>query len=228
MRLYYSVPGVPLYQQKTATFVINNPAYQLNSITTDRTGTPLQNISSNSNGIPSGSTNNTAFAQSVTGIMTKIAFPSINNVLQNPNFLELTNATLFVRPILGTYDFGTFELPKSLRLVQTNATNILGSGSAILGFMGADLPVSGTSSSQTGNLTMATSIENSYYTYDLTGYLQNVVKNNPSAYNQGYGLILTTPASSFDSTFNRLVLGDGQNPNNINRIQLKVFYLAVQ
>ncbi|MDR0794066.1 MAG: DUF4270 domain-containing protein [Chitinophagaceae bacterium] len=228
MRLYYSVPGIPLYQQNIAKFTVLNPSYQFNSITTDRTGTPLQNISATNNAIPSSSTNNMAFAQSVTGIMTKIGFPTINNVVQNPNFLKITNASLFIRPVIGTYDPGIFTLPKALRLVQTNATNTIGSGSAVLGFVGADLPVSGTTTSQNGNLVMATGIENSYYTFDLTNYLQNVLNNNIPGYNNGYGLILTTPASSFDSTFNRLILGDAQNVNGNNRLQLKVFYLTVQ
>ncbi|MDR0794307.1 MAG: DUF4270 domain-containing protein [Chitinophagaceae bacterium] len=227
MRLYYSVPGVPLFQQKIATFDILNPSYHFNSITTDRTGTPLQDIS-RENPIPSSSTNNMAFAQSVTGIMTKIGFPTINNVLQNPNFLKITNASLFIRPVIGTYDLGNFTLPQTLRLVQTNATNIIGAGSAALGFVGADLPVSGTSVSQNGSLVMASGIENSYYTFDLTSYLQNVVRNNIPGYNNGYGLVLTTPAQAFDSTFNRLILGDAQNVNGNNRLQLKVFYLTVQ
>lgn len=215
MRLHYTKPG--LFKQELYTdFTLNNNTHHFNEIKTDRTGTALQLLNSLTNEIPSSQTGNQSYVQYVSGVMTKIRFPSIREVLKIPHFVKILQAKLIVRPVNATYQ-GRFDLPPSLRLAQTNLLNQIG----------ADLTIknsSGEAVSQTGDLQLDLLYgRTTQYTYDVTEYIQAVLA---TATENRDGLLLLPPAPSYINDFKRAVIGDRQYTDN--KIELQIYYATVK
>jgi hypothetical protein len=150
----------------------------------------------------------------------KLNFPTIYSLLLRKSYIQIVKATLYIRPLNGSYNPQTvWQLPPALYLYQTDLHN--GFGSALTG--------SG-SATQNGNLqynvvTGDPQLLGTYYTYDLTAYLQSLI-NSPGAVAQDIGLLLAPQTSSMYSTYNRLILGDGNNANG--KMVLQIQYISVQ
>ena len=218
LRVYYR-KGAAFPKNLTADFTLTNKLHQFNHITVDRSNiknSTLKNISLTNKEIPSTATDNIAYCQSFTGLMTKIRFKTINDVQKLPNFAKILKAQLVIRPVTGSFDFNGFQLPKELRLSTTNSlnqiqgdiTNVAASGSYI----------------QYGNLYIdylnSTGTE---YTYDLTPYIKSLLNNTTGINN---GLLLSPPSPAFQNKTSRVMLGNSFNPNG--RAQLIIYYAAAQ
>jgi hypothetical protein len=214
MRLYYTEKGV-VFSHKYLDFKFTNPELQFKQITLDRSNTVLASIPKNTE-IPSKQLNNAAYLQSLTGVVTKISFPTLSNLLLIKQTGKILKAQLFVRPLSGTYDNNRYRLPPQLNLITTDKTN--GYGSALTD------PSSTSSTAQTGNLTIDNIYQtNTNYTFDVTSYLQQQIHVNPALLD---GLLLYPPTSVATRSFTRLVIGDNTTANK-SKIQLKIFFLAV-
>jgi hypothetical protein len=205
MRLYYHEPGLTL-QNKTADFILNNKAYQFNQITADKTGTPTVGIDSLHNEVSSTATNHAAYLQSTTGLQVKIRFPTLWAIQQYPDYLSILKAELIIKPVQGTYNT-VFVLPPQLILSQTDDDNLIG----------------GTVAGANASIDYLSGI-NTNYTYDITSYIKQQVTAGPEN-NAKRGLMLTVPAASYNTSFNRAVIGDWFNSNN-SRISLKIYYAS--
>lgn len=215
MRLHYTKPG--LYKQELFTdFTLNNTAHHFNNISVNRTGTALQQLNSQTNEISSTQTGNTAYIQYASGVMAKLRFPTIREILKVPHFVKILQAKLVVRPVHGTYE-GVYSLPPSLRLAQTNLLNQIG----------ADISVqnsSGENVTQTGNLQIDFLYgRTTQYTYDVTDYIQTVLA---TATENRDGLLLLPPWPSYTNDFRRLLIGDRLHPDN--KIELQIYYATVK
>ena len=215
MRLHYTKPG--LYKQELFTdFTLNNTAHHFNNISVNRTGTALQQLNSQTNEISSTQTGNTAYIQYASGVMAKLRFPTIREILKVPHFVKILQAKLVVRPVHGTYE-GVYSLPPSLRLAQTNLLNQIG----------ADISVqnsSGENVTQTGNLQIDFLYgRTTQYTYDVTEYIQTVLA---TATENRDGLLLLPPWPSYTNDFRRLLIGDRLHPDN--KIELQIYYATVK
>ena len=215
MRIHYSKPG--LYKQELFTdFVLNNTSHQFNAISTDRTGTPLQALNSLNNEMLSAQTNQQSYIQYLSGVMTKIRFPTIREILKVPNFVKILQAKLILRPVHGTYQ-GYFSLPPSIRLAQTNALNQIGTD---ITFRNS----SGEAVAQTGDLQIDYLYgQSTQYTYDVTEYIQTVLAT--ATINRD-GLLALPPSPSYINAFNRVILGDRQHGQN--KIELQIYYATVK
>lgn len=214
MRLYYKMPG--LYTaDRTVDFKLANSAHQFNSIQADRSGTVLKNLAA-SGMLPSSATNNTAYASYATGAMIKLRFPTVREILKLPGYAKIIKATLTVKPVPGSYIM-PYSLPPELRLSQTTQLNQLGDDITILSS-------NGTPVAQTGNLVIDYLYgENTGYVYDVTSYLQALIKD--ATINQN-GLLLVPPSPSLETQFNRVLAGDGNNSSG--RTQLSIMYASIQ
>ena len=222
LKLAYHFPS--LYKDSaTVSFPLSNTTHHFTNITVNRNGTPLQNLgpanaSGKQNIISSKLTNNMAFTQPASGAMIKIRFPSIQSLLNLPNYVKLLRAQLIIRPVANTYSTFYYLTP-NLRLTTTNIANQMGTDLSIN--TGTTLTV------QNGGLTVDYLRGNSSYVYDVTSYL-NLILNNPiSAYQQD-GLLLTPPSNAYETQFTRTIIGDKYNTLQQNQIELDVYYVAVQ
>ncbi|HEY8735229.1 MAG TPA: DUF4270 family protein [Puia sp.] len=208
MRIYYHEPGVVVVQ-KTADFSVVNQYSQFNHITSDRTGTPTQNINRQSPELQSTVSGNEAFLQPITSLYIKLLFPTIYNLPTYPDYLAVMKAELIIKPVQGTYS-PAYNLPPFINLAITNEGNTIGS----------QLP------SGSGNLSIDYLYgTNTNYSYDVTSYIQSILAQGQQN-NAKSGLILTTPATTFNTTFNRAVIGNAYNSLKSNQISLKIFYAS--
>jgi hypothetical protein len=208
LRIYYHEPGVTL-QYKTTDFNLVSPSTQFNQITANRAGTLVAGINSTNQELPSSSTGNQTFLQPITSLYTKLLFPTISNLLGYQDYLAVMKAQLIIKPVAGTYS-PIYSLPPVVNLALTNQINTIGS----------IIP------SGNGSLTIDYLYgTNTSYTYDVTSYIQSaVLQGAPN--NAKNGLILTTPATTFNTMFNRMVIGDANNVLRSNQISLKIYYAS--
>jgi len=213
---------VRINYRKNGVFQTNNSVefpltttHYFSNITQDRSGTPLQALSTLKE-IPSTATGNAAYSQSTSSAMIKIRFPTVRDILKIPNFKKLLRAQLIIRPLKGSYNT-TYSLPPSLRLSQTTQLNQLG---ADLTYLDA----ANVAQTQLGGLSIDYLYgENTAYTYDVTNFVISEI--NTDAFTKN-GLLLLPPAPQYTTNFNRVAIGNMNNKNG--NIQLQIFYASVQ
>ncbi len=208
LRIYYHEPGVVLVQ-KTTDFYVINQSTQFNQITVDRTGTPIASLSQLNTEIPSAASGNQAFLQPITSVYTKLLFPTISDLLTYQDYLTVMKAQLIIKPISGSYS-PTYPLPPVINLALTTPANTIGS----------TLPY--------GNGSLSIDYlygTNTNYTYDITAYIQSAI-NQGAPNNAKNGIVLIIPAPTFNTAFNRLVIGDEFNLLKSNQISLKIYYAS--
>jgi hypothetical protein len=201
MRLYYREPGVTL-AQKYIDFTLTNPNLQFNQLTTDRSGTPLQGLPPGYPEIPSANLNDAAYVQYSTGLIGKLSFPSLQDLLNIDKAGKILKAELIIKPVEGTFA-DPFSLPRQLTIALTDKNNSMG-------------PVVSTANVQIDYLYG----DNTGYTFDISSYLQQQIRVN--FVNQN-GLLIFAPAGDF----NRLVIGDRNHPLR-SRTQVKINYVVVK
>ena len=215
MRLYYHEAD-PSPVSKSLDFSFSDQNLQFNQIHADRTGTFLEPLNPANLEIPSSQMGNMGFVQTATGIVAKIRFPTLRNILQRPDYAKIIKAELDIEPIRGTY-VGHYALPPQLAAYTTTVLN-----EPLAPITG--LAANGQQINQTGNLTIDWLYgQNTRYTYDVTAFLQQQIAISDNNKN---GLLLQPPPPAFENEFNRLVFGDSDNPNN--RITLKLYYISIQ
>jgi hypothetical protein len=214
VRLQYKQAGLFL-ESKYVDFTLNNSSHHFNNIKTDRSATLFPTIGPLNNVIPSSKTANKSFSQYLSGVMTKIQFPTIRQILQVKNYIKVLTAQLIIPPVKGTYT--NYALPPYLTLATTTVLNQIGAPLVTV-------TSNGTAVIQSGNLFIDYVYgENTNYSYDVTSYIKVLV--NDGTINQN-GLLLVPPSGPLTTNFNRVIVGDKFNPNE--KIQLQVYYVTVQ
>lgn len=215
MRLFYHESN-PYLTQKYIDFTLTARNRQFNQISVDHTGTPLNVPVPDSKEIPSDATAHAAFTQSLTNVFMKVTFPSLRSLLQRSDYVKIIKAELTVPPLKSSYDLLYMPPPQLQAAVTTSINNNLG---GLLVANGA----TGSQSAQTGSLIVDWLYgENTYYSYDLTAYLQQQIALSGDTHN---GLIFLPASPGYGNRFNRLVVGDNQNAKG--NIKLKVYYVSV-
>ena len=218
MRLSYSRPGPDTLEKHAIDFSMNNKQHHVNNIKVDRSilNTPLKNINHSNNIISGASSGNRAYSQYISSVMAKIKFPSLKNLLKQPNYVKILSAKLKIAPVRGTYSTYYF-LPPSLTLYNTDLTNTIGS----------PIMTGGANQAQTGNLYLDNSYnDNTVYTYDVSNYVKQLIVN-PLGNN--YGLLVLPPSSASTTEFPRIVVGNKNLlPENTNTTKLEIYYLTIQ
>jgi len=216
MRLFYHEVN-PYVTQKYIDFTLTARNRQFNQISFNRSGTALDVPMPQSREIPSETTGNTAYTQSLTGTSMKVTFPSLRSLLQRSDYVKIIKAEMTVPPLKGSYNPFLMPPPLLQASVTTSVNNELGGYLALNG-------ATGTQSAQTGNLSIDWLYgETTTYSYDLTSYLQQEIALSGDTHN---GLIFLAPSPAYSNRFNRLVVGNKQNPKG--NIKLKVYYVSVQ
>jgi hypothetical protein len=185
-------------------FTVYASTFQYNNISYDRSGTQLASLQPGK-GISSIQTNDVAFVQAGSGLVTRLDFPSLKTFFANQPNLILNAAYLVVYPEAGTYG-KDFLPPKQLQLYGTDDTNI---------------PLSAVSA---GSASIAFDYQyglNTQYTFNIYSYIFGQIKS---------GTNFITPLflvpTGMGSTAQRLYLGDRIHANT--KIQLKIFYSYAQ
>ena len=211
IRIYYTIQGLGQRIRQYSEFYLNGNQYQFNSVSVDRTGTPLGNVgigSSNRN-ISSTLTGNLAYLQQTTGTAVKVTFPSIQDIANQPNYLRLVRAILTVWPSYNTY-LPYYAVPTSLSIVPT------------ANYSNAYIESAGTPASPY----MDPILRQYSYAFDITNYINNTELTSVDL--SGRGLILFLPSSMYKTRMNRLVIGDVVNRERSGGIKLQLYYISVR
>ncbi|PIF32837.1 uncharacterized protein DUF4270 [Flavobacterium sp. 9] len=210
VRLYYSK-----YQADTEEtpyildFTILDKTKQFNSISSDKSGTLLQNLSVPTSKLASSLTEHQGFIQSGTGVSCRIDFPNIKQFKHISDNGAIVAAELLLKPVNNSYS-DKYPLSDSLSVYVADNLNRI-SGTLL----------NSESKSVYGILNKKTDEfnENIGYTIPIGGFLQKEMLKPTDSRSC---LILTLPALS--KAVNRVVLGDQKHLNN--KIQLKIYYIS--
>lgn len=196
-----------------AHFKITNSSNQFNKIEVDRSNTVLNSWTQQRDAIPSSETNNQVFVQGITGLLTNIEFPSLDNILEYGDDAKLIKAELMFSPVKNTYD--QIGIPDNTVLYQTDRINRL--YTPVYDLTGESVQYGAT---YVDNLYH----ENTSISFDITNYLLYDFQDD--YYNQDYGFMLGLSDPEYQQTFDRIILG-GLNNHNHKPI-LKIHYMLYE
>ncbi|MBP1614978.1 MAG: hypothetical protein H6Q13_2426 [Bacteroidetes bacterium] len=176
----------------------------------DLNNTPLADLEpGTSNALSSTKSSNQAFIQGMTGMYTKIEFPYLNDLRTQGDIVTIESAILYLYPVQGTYGT-TMPLPSALTMYTANSKNI--SQESITDSYGTSV--------QDGSLvTDKASYNGTYYTFDLTSFLQT---NLGTFGDNRQKLMLMLPNSAFLTTLDGVTFGD--TDHKTSRVKLAVIY----
>ena len=204
LKLYYRTAGYAETEEHVINFKLA-PSLMFTHVEVDRTGSPLDALTSKNNEISSTQSDNKAFTQSLTGIYTKIGFPNLNNLRSVGDHCKVVDAKLHIYPLAGSYNKQNYSpLPKTMNIYISDENNI--STGTILDATGSKL--------QSGSLTYDEQLpEKTYYTYDITAFINDQL--GKIGVNKRF-LQMVDP--DYGYTLNELVIGN-QN-NDVKNIEL--------
>jgi len=207
MRLYYHVT-TPYPEKKWKDFAYYS-GIDFNQIIADRSSSRLPYVFKKE--ISSDVLNHQGFTQASAGVLLKMTFPSLRNVMQIGPTVKLLNATLIMNVAPGSYD-KKLKLPSTLGLYSTDATNIIG------GLIYNSSGTSYTSEPVSDNIYST----NTYYSFDVTTYVNSLL-NGSGTENNGFFLIENAPGTS--GTINRAIFNDSKTTSNPSKLVLSLLTL---
>ena len=216
IRLYYKKPGI-FIEEKFVDFTPYNKQLQFQNTNFDRSSTDLRGLSGTNNEISSLVTNNRAYSQKATGVLTKLKFTNIKDILKLNGFAKIVRADLVLKPVHTTYT-PNYYLPPAMKLATTNSRNEVGPELAFSTPDGSIFP-------QSGNLQTDFYLgQNTRYTYDLTQFLRVIIPDNNYDVTKS-GLLFIPPSPQAEFNFARTVIGDRRNLNY--RATLELYYIGI-
>jgi Domain of unknown function (DUF4270) len=206
MKLYYHIDqGVPVNKEISITMGLAN--HQFNHVDYNPEGSPLFQIKQEGNVVFSNESDNKGFMEGLVGLVTVFRFPSIQDLFSSQRW-NILKAELILTPANDTYDH--FSLPKNLYIYNTDKLNSF--GSALLN-ANRDQIVATLNYDKELN-------ENTAYTFDITGFLNNELSD--LYFNYDHGLMVTlNHDGDLRSSLDRLVI-EGKKP----AVKLRIYYLS--
>ncbi len=191
-------------------FSIDNKSYQYNQIESDRSATKFATMTLANPQLVSEKTDGNVFLEGSTGVVAKIEFPTLLELVNNPS-IAINKAELVIEVPNGSATI--FDQPQSLVLmVASNNGNPISLLTA---------PYSTTT--QQATLVRGNDFgSNGTYTFNLIEYLTKI---KTTAYNNT-SLYLSLPTSGLFSTGNRLILA--KDNENDPKIKLNILYTKFQ
>lgn len=215
MRLYYRTTGT-LPGQSFVSFYINPTTYQFNGYTYDKSGTFLNLFTPKKREvIASALTGKRVYLHGNSGLYPRLYFPSLFSVKELHPYVKIIKAELIIQPSLMNYGPNNYyTLPPYLALYNLNSDMNFGAPIYDLVNSSSSTPVV-----QTGNLVIDNlNHVNTSYSYDLTVYIDNILKNGQFSQNS---LVLFPLTNSVE---NRLVLEDAIGNK---AVKLKLYVLGL-
>jgi hypothetical protein len=204
MQLYYTTTGsAPV--QASIDFPISPTSFQFNGYTYDKTGTNLTAFIPKKKMImPTSQTGNISYLHSNSGLFPYFNFPSLFAVKELHPYIKVIKAVLEIDPTLQNYGPNNLNfLPPTLSLYSISDDKVVG---GVLRVAGGGT----TAAAQTGNLVIDNEFHiNTKYTFDLTDYINNILKNGNTVQQD---LVLIPGATTVE---NRLILNDAINNKSV-------------
>jgi hypothetical protein len=205
LRIYYHVDGVSIIKS-VYSLPFGSNTKQFNSVKFDFAGSELENVKVKSEEIPVSETGNNAYFHSLIGLLPKIRFPSLQDIMLEDRW-EVLKAELIFEPVKDSYE--EFALPDKLYLYDTDKYNTFGSALTDAG---------GTKISST--LVYDELYKNdTRYGIDITSFINSELSDK--YFDGEHGLFIGMSGTDIQASLHRLAI-DGLN----HPVTLKLYYLS--
>jgi hypothetical protein len=196
-------------EEYSVSFPLEESDLVFNRVETDRSETPIRDIKTRKEEIPSAMSAFRTYVQSGTGLLTRVDFPSMQRLMEFDRKYVIMKAEMILYPEPGTYD--KVDLPSQLVLYHTDKTNqivseIVGEDNSVIA---ADLKID-----------MAFH-EETYYTFDITNFLKTEIAD--AHFDPEHGLLIGETSSKLGFSLNRVVFGD--HKNSVNRPKVRLYFM---
>lgn len=191
--------------------------HQFNHVDYDLSATFLNNIKNSGNKKMASETGNKSYMQGLTGLVTKVQFPSLQDIFMESNW-KILKAELIIEP--AAYSFEDYALPEKLYIYQTD--RVSRTSSILKDERGNS--ISQLTDDDNNPLTAVFEYdkilgENTRYTYDITSYINKELAGKYFEYKRGLHLGLSQ--DDYRTTLGR-ILFEGKKPP----VKLKLYYLS--
>jgi hypothetical protein len=207
MRLHYHLTApFPKEEYVDFTSLANDRAFRQTLV--NRNGSLPDPAMAGKHELSSAETNHIGYTQPTTGVLMKIIFPGLQNILNTDKPVNLLRAEILLRPLSQSFDI--YSLPPSLMLMQTDESNIVGSPLA----------------DSTGfSILTATPVldhiygTNNYYRFNITNFIRHLLQTPASA---GVGFFVTQSTPEQSTQLNRAVFGDAAIGKNASQLSISI------
>jgi len=157
-------------------------------------------------------TDSSVYLQGGTGLMIKIRFPYLSNLLQLPDYVGILRAQLIFQPKLGTYT-PELTLPPQVILSQSGPANTVGGA------------LTSNGATETGNLNIDYIYgQNTFYSYDVTSYIKQIIVDPMLSQD---ALMFNMPAPASTTIFDRAVFQNKRYTTSNYNVSLKIYYISL-
>lgn len=207
LKFYYHL-NKEIPEDKEINLTMGATNHQFNNVRKDFTGTLLEPLQGGTNHVKSQETGNLVFIQGLTGLLAKIQFPTVENLLMGQRW-KILKAELVFEPLMNSYDL--FRLPQRLFMWDTDKGNRFSLNSYMRDAEGNPV-FPEFEYDQFYN-------EDTRYTFEITNFINRELSDFYFDYE--HGLLIGLEQSKFLSALDRLVI-EGKNPP----VKLRIYYLT--
>ncbi|WP_430932765.1 DUF4270 family protein [Saccharicrinis sp. 156] len=213
LKMYYHRTDLEK-EELEATFSIDNASYMFNKVKADRSETRFAPLVQQKEHIRSTETNDETLVQGSSGLMTKIRFPGLNNVLQLVELDQIIKVELVLMPTDKAEDIN--DLPSELMLYESNRINSLVSYYT-------------DNSGNTVNLVINDAVDNyesnPYYSADITDYIiENLLTGEFNSEYSDQCILVGLPTDYERETFTTVLLGGEKNKDYEPKLNIYTYY----
>lgn len=209
LRLYYSKGKGDAEDSYTMDFTISDVGKQFNAVSSDRTGTLIQNLPLAKMNLSSSLTGNKGFIQSGTGIVCRVDFPHVKHLKFLSEKGAIVDARLILKPAKNSYS-KMFPLPEQLNVYVVDKLNRI--KTSLTDASGENLVATLTNDNDEFD-------ESVGYQLSLGSFLQKEMTKDSDSKS---GLIFTLPILS--KVVDRVILGDQSNKES--EMKLQIYYIS--
>ncbi|MEL7586289.1 MAG: DUF4270 family protein [Prolixibacteraceae bacterium] len=212
LNLYTHLPELEKTEKKHIYYLAAEGTH-FNQAITDRSATPFSVLNNQREELPSVNSNNRTYIQGSAGVVTRVDFPTLNEIFSLDDRVMIRAELIFVPSVENDMRF----IPRSLQFYTTDRINRIGDNLTV------------TSSSQQVSV-QAVLIEdklypeNSYYIADISQHLTSQLAGN--FYDTNNGLMLSIPFSDLQTTAGLLIL-NGEKTSRYRPL-LKLYFLRYE
>jgi hypothetical protein len=204
-KIYYHIDNI-IPELKEISIEMGSSSNQFNNVRYDLSNTSLGNIRSEKNEMSSSETGNKGYMQGMIGLLPKIQFPTLDDILEQQRW-KILKAELVFEPVKGSYDL--FKLPKKLILFDTDKENRI---------------ISMLTDNQNNALTASFESDDLYgrdtrYTFDITSFINDDFSGGD--FDSEHGLLISLQQDDYKSSLDRLLI-EGKTPP----VKLRLYYLS--
>jgi len=216
LKIYYHL-SLEEPEKKEITISMGEINHQFNHIDYDMSTTYLDNIKNSGNKKMASETGYKGYMQGLTGLITKVQFPSLQDIFMESNW-KILKAELILEPVAHSYD--NYPLPEKLYIYQTD---MVSRASSVLRDERGN-SISQLTDDDNNPLTATFDYdkilgENTRYTFDITSYINKELAGKYFEYKRGLHLGLSP--DDYRTTLNR-ILFEGKRPP----VKLRLYYLS--